>query len=201
MIIATDIDSVVLDFDETWRRTGERALARPIVRQKNVYSMATRYGLTSDEYDRVWDLFDRDRLWERCCLIRESIAVLLDWQERGHEIHAVSSIPVHAIPLRMRQFQEIGLTEVYLHAAANPCRKPNGLPSKEVILRRIRPVFYADDLWSHCQEALLAGVPHVSFIESTHDGGGVPVKGVRCALSLSQALHYFENPDVGLQEA
>ncbi len=192
MIIATDADMVLFEFDETWRQVAEKALRRPVPRLCNAYRMDRRYELSLKEYHKTWGVFHETESWARCIVISDATDAVHRMLDQGHEVHVVTSMPPEAAHWRRRQLDEIGLDRVELHITGHPYR-PGELPiqTKKEVLNRIRPRFFADDRWDHCREAREANVPYVAFIESTHDGDGVPVDGVHSHPDLAQAFCAF----------
>lgn len=200
MIIATDADMVLFEFDETWRQVAEKTLQRPVPRLCNSYSMALRYGLSSKEYHKTWAAFHKTEAWADCIIIPSAINAVHRMLEHGHEVHVVTSMPQKTAHLRRRQLDAIGLNRAELHITWNPYR-PDEPPiqTKKEVLNRIRPRFFADDRWDHCREAHETNVPYVAFIESTHDGDGYPVHGVHSHPDLAHAFHIFTDMDTNDQ--
>lgn len=190
MRIATDVDQVLLDFVEGWRRTAEDVLELPVTERSREFSLYRRMGLTSEEGNRVWDVFHASR-WGTLPVFRESLEVLREVAGRGYAIHAVTSVPHHALLARRAQLAGLlpGIlvhqAETLHHCGANGCR------TKEAILRELDVAFYADDRWPHCAEAVAAGVPAVFRVEGGHDGNGAPTPGVPEVPSLAEALRIW----------
>lgn len=190
MRIATDVDMVLVDFDETWRRAGEVVLRRPLQRLSREYALAPRYGLTPEETARVWEHFTRENLWRRCHPIPHALRALRRQQKEGHTLFAVSAIPESVVPARRAQLDDWGLTQVEILATGSPV--VGGPSSKEAILRALHLDFYADDRWDHCAEAQRAGVPYIAHIASTHDSDGHhPIPGIPQHDHLGCALHHW----------
>ena len=72
---------------------------------------------------------------------------------------------------------DLGLSRVCLMAVGSKGGKYH-------VLEGLRPGFFADDLWKHCQEAIDAGVPHVVLVSGEHDGDGDLIPGVRVVDSI-----------------
>ncbi len=185
--IATDVDQVLLDFVEGWRRAAEDVLERPVMEISREFSLYRRMGLTSDEGNRVWEAFHASR-WGTLPVFLESLELLRIVASRGYGVHAVTSVPHHALLARRAQLAgllpgiRVHQAETLHHCGTNGCR------TKEAILRELRVAFYADDRWPHCAEAVAAGVPAVFRVDGGHDGNGTPVPGVPEVPSLSAAL-------------
>jgi len=190
--IAIDADQVFLDFFGTWKDFAEKVLGRNLKTLNDSYDLYYHYGLSLQEIFKVAVLFEDAGLWGEIRPIPEAIEVLEGLLDRGHEIHVITGIPSSFIAQREAQLKEIFPKHFnkrfFLHLSKNPYIWFSQAPSKELILKRLKPVFYCDDLWFHCEEAQKAGVPIIKRIRSVHDGGGKPVVGIEVCSDLPEAI-------------
>ena len=93
-----------------------------------------------------------------------------------------TAVDTPARKLRQQAMDDLGLRRASLVAVGSKGGKYHAL-------KGLRPVFFADDLWKHCQEAIDAGVPHVVRVSGGHDGDGAKIAGVMEVDSLEEVRH------------
>lgn len=186
--ICLDVDQVLVDFVSGWGRQAERILQRPVPEQNREFPMNKRFGLTHEEANKVWEAFNEPEAWEELPLYPQSPALIRSLQSAGYDVHCITSIPSVAVDSRVNAFTK-ALPGVSVHQAESlENGKRNGAPTKEEWLKKLQPVFYADDCWPHIWEAMQAGVPAVIRIDGGHEGRGNPVAGITTANDLTEAL-------------
>jgi hypothetical protein len=188
IVIATDVDQVVVDFVRGWECCASRVLGREVRSLNREFPLNRRFRLPVEEANRVWEVFNTEEVWGNLPLYPDSVWALRRLQETGAEIHAVTSVPPKFLEARGESLRK-SLPGILVHGAESlDPSKRNGFPSKEYLLWEIGPLFYADDRYPHCQEAVSAKVPHVYRVDGGHDGDGVRVPDVPVAYSLREAL-------------
>ena len=177
MRIAIDANQVLFDFDGAWRTTAETVLNRELPRKNGSYHLMSRYGLSVAEYHRCWAKFHALEKWRHCPAIPDAVDAVRGWLDMGHEVFVITAVDTPARKLRQQAMDDLGLSRVCLMAVGSKGGKYHAL-------KGLRPGFFADDLWKHCQEAIDAGVSHVVRVSGGHDGDGDLIPGVRVVDSI-----------------
>lgn len=89
--VALDVDQVLADFDGHWRQCAEQVLGREIPRLGDHYRLRDRYGLTSAEYDAVWNSYHAGE-WSRLPLYLHAADLVYALEDLGCQVWAVTSI-------------------------------------------------------------------------------------------------------------
>ena len=63
LVVVTDLDGVLLDFEGAWGSCSAKTLGRPTPRVTDDFHMMPRYNLSEEEYHNTWSAFHRDGWW------------------------------------------------------------------------------------------------------------------------------------------
>ncbi|WP_414039467.1 hypothetical protein ACJU26_09760 [Acidithiobacillus sp. M4-SHS-6] len=187
-IIAIDSDQVLVDFVSGWAHFASTVLGREIHSLNTAFPLHIRFGLTGSESNRVWTAFNCPEAWGNLPFYTGAAEAVRELLDNGYAVHVVTSVPTLALDARRQAFNRTFPGIVVHQAESLHTNHPNDAPSKETILKTLKPAFYADDRWPHIREAINAGVPHIYRISGAHDGDGKPVSGITVYESLEIAL-------------
>jgi hypothetical protein len=173
LVIALDVDGVLMDFDNHWRLCAEERLQRPVPLVTNSYSFAKRFNLPQEERVDVWNHFTQNGWMATVPFYPNATKMIEDLRELGASIWAVSSVYTSAYAQRCESLQGfiepehvicVGSRE--LDPSQNPTQ-PNH--SKIPALRTIGAHVLLDDLAVHLDEAQ-AIVQYPVLMERHYDG-------------------------------
>ena len=63
LVVVTDLDGVLLNFEDAWASCSAKTLGRSIPRVTNDFHMMPRYGLSEEEYHNTWSAFHEEGWW------------------------------------------------------------------------------------------------------------------------------------------
>jgi hypothetical protein len=173
LVVALDVDGVLMDLDNHWRLCAEERLQRPISLVTNSYSFAKRFNLSQEEKVDVWNHFTQNGWMATVPFYPKATQMIEDLRELKASIWAVSSIYISAYAQRcesLRGFIEpehvicVGTREFDPHQGLT---QPNH--SKMPALKAIGAHVLLDDLPVHLNEAQ-AVVPYPVLMDRNYEG-------------------------------
>ncbi|WP_276972321.1 hypothetical protein [Ferrimicrobium acidiphilum] len=148
IVIALDVDGVLLNFDEHWRRCAQECLDRPIERVAESYSLTKRFGLSKEEKLLVWKRFIDDGWMASVPPYPTSKQMVHDLRELGASLWAVSSVRETSYADRCESLRGIMPPDHVLCVGS-----PETRPSKAPVLERLGAQVLLDDLAIHLEDA------------------------------------------------
>lgn len=92
----------------------------------------------------------------------------------GHEVGVLTSrpAPLHEAThyILLRDFPDVHFHGGIHFANQGETCNLKDAPSKEEIIRQLKPDFYFDDYYDYCMQAVKAGVPNVFLVKNKHTG-------------------------------
>jgi hypothetical protein len=148
IVIALDVDGVLLDFDSHWRLCAQEVLQRPLPRVSESYSLTKRFGISKEEKALVWEYFIDDGWMATVPPYPTSQQMIYDLHELGASVWAVSSVRSTSYADRCKSLSGLISPERILCVGS-----PETRPSKVPALKRIGAQIMLDDLAIHLEEA------------------------------------------------
>lgn len=186
LVVALDIDGVVLDFLVQWEIACEQYLQRKVSIKKFVYSLPSRYGLTPQEFQGAWDYFLNAGHWERIPERANAIEHINEMCNMGIDVHLVTAANSNIAEARRKNLTTLGLPlSVQIHCT-------NGFKAEK--LAELQPGIFVDDHDFHLKEAKEVGVVHrVQIPNHPFDNESIHSTRIECDLknvvALARQLH------------
>jgi len=148
IVIALDVDGVLLNFDDHWQSCAQECLQRQLPRISESYSLTKRFGISKEEKALVWERFIDDGWMATVPPYPSSQRMIYDLHELGASIWAVSSVSATSYLDRCKS----------LSGLISPARllcvgSPETRPSKVSALKQIGAHIMLDDLAIHLEDA------------------------------------------------
>lgn len=153
--IALDVDGVILDFIRSWEDCmGESGV--DFDKKGHIYNLQERYQLSESHLDFVWNNFNKNAKWwssipERAGAI-EAVNNLLISQ---HKVSIVTAIEEDVLPLRMKNFELLGIKVNREDITLTPHSMKKGKMEAYI---RLKPDVVIDDHWDCLLDAKNAGI-------------------------------------------
>ncbi len=148
IVIALDVDGVLLDFDEHFRRCAERCLGRNIYRATESYSLTKRFQITEEEKALVWKQFMADG-WMATVPVYPSAQQMVNaLRDLGTSLWAVTSVDQRMYADRCWSLRDL-IPPDRVICVGDPITRP----SKLAAYQQIGAHFVLDDLVVHVEEA------------------------------------------------
>lgn len=148
IVIALDVDGVLLDFDNHWRLCAQEVLQRPLPHVSESYSLTQRFGISKEEKVLVWERFIDDGWMATVPPYPTAQQMIYDLHELGASVWAVSSVSSTSYLDRCKSLSGL-ISPARLLCVGSPETRPSKVPA----LKRIGAQIMLDDLAIHLDEA------------------------------------------------
>ena len=138
--IAIDSDGILSDFNGHWASVAERVLKRAVIPCNRDYHLKTRFNLSKDEYNAVWERFNHAVEWGNVPLYAHASELVYALEDMGAQVYVVTSIREEFLQARIESYS--GLFHPSRVLAADIRQAHN---AKHSILTKIGAIAMLDD--------------------------------------------------------
>lgn len=160
MIIATDIDGVILDFEPHWLAFAKKLTGYNLaVINNDAFNLAVRYGLSTDEVDLIWSEFASQEGWKGI----PTHDCALGLSARLSAAGATMVVSVSSASKALHDQRLASLIPSGLHL--KPLYLVGHGGEKLTTLKAINPDMFIDDQLAHLLSAKQAGVENLVWLD------------------------------------
>lgn len=164
MLVALDIDGVVVDMDTHFKQVAQDLYGIPLVKVSPSYTFHQRYeGLTKEMEINVWQHIEEAELWATAPIYEDVAQSLALLREANMDVMFIS-----AAPNKVEAQRKINLAPLDLHDSHVICvgtGTPSTLANKRNALLQYAPDIFVDDQLHNLVQALECNVPYLSWID------------------------------------
>lgn len=190
MLIALDVDGVLLDYNAQFARLAAEVLDRPLrLVDPDAHHFVNAYGITLSREDkqRIYDRFDRDG-WLTMPPMERAVDAAQRLHADGHRLFCVSSMPPRFAAHRAQNLENLGIVIDGVIGSDRDESREGHNPKAEHLIALAPDVFVDDQLRNFLD--LPAGICKVWIDRGTHDS---PNNGMDPSLADHRfpSLHAF----------
>lgn len=164
MLIALDIDGVLVNLDAHMRAVGQQLFGIPMKQISPAYAFHKRYeGLTLEMEVALWEHMEKAELWATAPLYDDVPEALKLLRDAGVGTMCISAAPNRLTAQRIESLKSVDLHETPVICTGRDA--PTTLADKRIALTQFAPDGFVDDQLHNVVQAAECGIPFLSWVD------------------------------------
>jgi len=189
-----DVDCVLIDFYKGLEGVYSKLFGKEVSSLSLTYNLKNRYGLTDDEFNAIWEEFDKDA-FSKMPALEGAVEVFNAYKNAGYSTHIVTGIKESVKQFRWNNLEELGMLPDTLDCVGS------GTSSKKELIDKYEANIIFDDRLQHLSGLI---IPNRILIDNGDDQIGYEENRFLIATevhdSVLKYVHNSDTVDAGIRE-